>query len=185
MASSSEAMRVLELFELQAQEGPCLDCYRTGEPVVNQDLAAANGRWPRFAPEALAAGFRSVHALPMRLRGTVIGALNLFHVDAGRDATGRRRRRPGARRRRHHRHPPAPRRARGPGRSTSSSTTRSTAASSSSRPRAWSPSARASTWSRRSRRLRNHARNHNLRLADVAQDVIDGSLAASALDRLA
>jgi len=83
MASSSEAMRLLELFELQSQEGPCLDCYRTGEPVLNQDLAGVNGRWPRFAAEALAAGFRSVHALPMRLRGTVIGALNLFHVEPG------------------------------------------------------------------------------------------------------
>jgi GAF domain-containing protein len=83
MASSSEAMRLLELFELQTQEGPCLDCYRTGRPVVNQDLAVTNGRWPRFSSEALAAGFHSVHALPMRLRGTVLGALNLFHVEPG------------------------------------------------------------------------------------------------------
>jgi GAF domain-containing protein len=83
MASSSEAMRVLELFELQAQEGPCLDCYRTATPITNGDLSAANSRWPRFAVEALRAGFRSVDALPMRLRGTVIGALNLFHVDSG------------------------------------------------------------------------------------------------------
>lgn len=83
MASSSEAMRVLELFELQSQEGPCLDCYRTGQPVVNQDLTTVNGRWPRFAAEALAAGFHSVHALPMRLRGAVIGALNLFHIEPG------------------------------------------------------------------------------------------------------
>ena len=83
MASSSEAMRVLELFELQSQEGPCLDAYRTGLPVLNQDLSTANGRWPRFAAEALAAGFRSVQALPMRLRGSVIGALNLFHVEPG------------------------------------------------------------------------------------------------------
>jgi GAF domain-containing protein len=83
MASSSEAMRVLELFEIQAQEGPCLDCYRTSAPVINQDLATVNGRWPRFAAEALAAGFHSVHALPMRLRGSVIGALNLFRQSPG------------------------------------------------------------------------------------------------------
>ena len=83
MASSSETVRVLELFELQSEEGPCLDCFRTGRPVVNQDLTTVDGRWPRFVAEALAAGFHSVHALPMRLRGTVIGALNLFHIDPG------------------------------------------------------------------------------------------------------
>ena len=84
MASSSEAMRMLELFELQSEEGPCLDCFRTGEPVISQDLQAVGGRWPRFAIEALDAGFHSVHAIPMRLRGMTIGALNLFHVDDGR-----------------------------------------------------------------------------------------------------
>jgi len=83
MASSSQAMRVLELFELQTQEGPCMDCYRTGEPILNQDLRTADGRWPRFAPEAVGAGFRSAHSLPMRLRGTIIGALNMFSVDVG------------------------------------------------------------------------------------------------------
>jgi GAF domain-containing protein len=83
MASSSEAMRVLELFELQTQEGPCLDCYRTGQPVVNNDVEEAGERWPRFTAEAAAAGFRTVHALPMRLRGTIVGALNLFHVEPG------------------------------------------------------------------------------------------------------
>jgi GAF domain-containing protein len=81
MASSSEAMRLLELFELQAKEGPCLDCYRSGAPVLEADLAVIGTRWPHFAAEALAAGFRSVQALPMRLRGTVIGALNLFGAD--------------------------------------------------------------------------------------------------------
>ena len=64
MASSSEAIRVLELFELQSKEGPCLDCYLSGKPVVDQDLAGANGRWPRFAAEALAAGFHSVQRCP-------------------------------------------------------------------------------------------------------------------------
>jgi GAF domain-containing protein len=83
MASSSEAMRVLELFELQAKEGPCLDCYRSGQPIMQTDLARPTSPWPRFAAKTLAAGFRSVQALPMRLRGTVIGALNLFHVEAG------------------------------------------------------------------------------------------------------
>ncbi len=83
MASSSEAMRVVELFELQSQEGPCLDCYQSGAAVVNQDLATVNGRWPRFAEVALAAGFRAADAVPMRLRGQTIGALNLFRSEPG------------------------------------------------------------------------------------------------------
>ena len=82
IASSSDAMRVVELFELQSDEGPCLDCYASGEAVFNKDLTDA-GRWPRFGPVAVDAGFRSAHALPMRLRGAVIGALNLFGRDAG------------------------------------------------------------------------------------------------------
>jgi GAF domain-containing protein len=83
IASSSETIRLLELFELQSQDGPCLDCYRKGEPILNTDLATLDGRWPRFAPAAVEAGFRSVHALPMRLRGMIIGALNLFRDDPG------------------------------------------------------------------------------------------------------
>lgn len=83
MASSSATMRALELYEVQAQEGPCLDAYRTGERVVNEDLATAKDRWPRFTPVALEAGVRSVSAIPMRLRGTTIGALNLFRADTG------------------------------------------------------------------------------------------------------
>ena len=81
VASSSEEMRVVELFEEQAAEGPCLDCYHSGAPVTNQQLATSLDRWPRFAPEAMNAGFTSVQALPMRLRDSVIGALNLFHTD--------------------------------------------------------------------------------------------------------
>jgi GAF domain-containing protein len=83
MASSSEAMRVLELFELLTQEGPCLDCFASAAPVLNQELARLGDKWPRFAPEAVEAGFTSVHALPLRLRGNVLGALNLFHIEPG------------------------------------------------------------------------------------------------------
>ena len=78
MASTLERARVLELFELQAEEGPCLECFSTGEPVVNVDLAEAYRRWPEFSPAAARAGFGATHALPMRLRGRVIGALSLF-----------------------------------------------------------------------------------------------------------
>jgi GAF domain-containing protein len=55
-----------------------LDCFTTGQPVVNIDLAEVEARWPRFQAATTAAGFRSVHALPLRLRGQVIGAMNLF-----------------------------------------------------------------------------------------------------------
>jgi GAF domain-containing protein len=83
VASSSEAMRVLELFELQAEQGPCVDCYATGGPVVNVNLTATDTRWSSFAAQAVAAGFQSVHALPLRLRGRTIGALNMFRTDQG------------------------------------------------------------------------------------------------------
>ena len=83
MCSSSATMHDLELYELQAHEGPCLDAYRTSMPITNADLDHALERWPRFAPAALAAGFRSVNAIPMQLRGATIGALNLFRVDTG------------------------------------------------------------------------------------------------------
>lgn len=83
LASSSAVMQGLELFEEQSEEGPCQDCFRTGLPIVNTKLATVEGRWPRFAPRALAAGFQSAHALPMHLRELTIGALNLFRADEG------------------------------------------------------------------------------------------------------
>jgi GAF domain-containing protein len=82
MASSSETARVLELFEVQSDEGPCVDCFRAGQPIY-LGLDRAGGRWPCFAPKALEAGFRSVHAFPMRLRQQTIGALNLYRLDDG------------------------------------------------------------------------------------------------------
>jgi GAF domain-containing protein len=78
MAASNDAGKGLELFQLQASEGPCLDAFTTRQPVVNADLGHASDVWPTFAPQARAAGFVSVHAFPMRLREQVIGALNLF-----------------------------------------------------------------------------------------------------------
>ena len=82
VASSHETARMLELFELQNHEGPCLDCYRERRSIVNVPLAEAVERWPRFSDEAQRAGFAMVHALPMRLRDEVIGAVNVFSVDA-------------------------------------------------------------------------------------------------------
>ncbi len=181
MASSSETMRVLELFEVQSQEGPCLDCYRTGRGVASNDLEA-DERWPRFSAEALAAGFHSVQALPMRLRGSIIGALNLFHPQAGEMR-------------------PADLVA---GQALADIATiailQHRAALEAQilneqlnhalNTRIVIEQAKGVVAERDGvdmekafTTLRNHARSHNLRLADVAGDVISGKLAASALDR--
>jgi GAF domain-containing protein len=78
MAASTESARVVELFQVQCAEGPCEDCFRFGTTVSVSKLAGASERWPRFAPLAVAAGFRSVHAFPLRYHQALIGALNLF-----------------------------------------------------------------------------------------------------------
>jgi ANTAR domain-containing protein/GAF domain-containing protein len=83
LAASSDASRELELLQLQSEEGPCLDCYNTGEAVSIADLTEHTDRWPRFAPAAVEAGFRSVHALPLRLRERFLGAMGLFGTRPG------------------------------------------------------------------------------------------------------
>ncbi|MFC9973882.1 GAF and ANTAR domain-containing protein [Spirillospora sp. NPDC127200] len=85
MAASSEQTRLLELFQLQNDQGPCLEAFTTGRPVhcANLTVPTARQRWPLFAPRAHQGGFAAVSALPMRLRDQVIGALNLFRTTPG------------------------------------------------------------------------------------------------------
>ncbi|MCW2798895.1 MAG: hypothetical protein JWQ70_367 [Aeromicrobium sp.] len=84
IAASTEQARLVELFQLQNSEGPCFDCFRERGPVVSTDLSSALQRWPEFAPRALAAGFSSVHAIPMRLREQVIGTVSILGSEIGR-----------------------------------------------------------------------------------------------------
>jgi GAF domain-containing protein len=88
IAASSEQARLLELFQLQNDEGPCLEAFASGDPVINTDLRSAFELWPRFTPYAIGAGYESVYAIPLRLRGNIIGALNLFRSDTGPLADG-------------------------------------------------------------------------------------------------
>jgi GAF domain-containing protein len=83
LASTSEQTRMLELLQIQSDAGPCLQAYRTGQQVLIDDLGSATGRWPEFATRAIDDGFRSVIAIPLRLRSERIGALNLFRRAPG------------------------------------------------------------------------------------------------------
>lgn len=182
MASSSATMRALELYEVQEQEGPCLDAYRTGEQVANEDLATARERWPRFTPVALEAGVRSVSAIPMRLRGMTIGALNLFRADTGGLGTDDL----------------AAARAFADvatiailqHRAADDARTVNVQLNNALNSRIVIEQAKgmlaqganldmneAFTW------LRNHARNHNLRLVDLAHDLIDGKMPLESIER--
>jgi transcriptional regulator with GAF, ATPase, and Fis domain len=83
MASSSERAHVLELFEVESEQGPCVACFHSGQPVSDADLRVVDPRWASFSQHAGQAGFSAVHALPMRLRDEIIGVLNLFSVRPG------------------------------------------------------------------------------------------------------
>ena len=83
LAASTERTRLLEVYQLQRAEGPCRDCFLTGEPVAADDLSQYEQRWPSFVPAARELGFASVHALPLRLRNNRLGALGLFGAQVG------------------------------------------------------------------------------------------------------
>jgi GAF domain-containing protein len=88
LASTSEQIRLLELFQIQADSGPCVDAFRTGTSVLVPDLAAQASRWPEFSRAAAELGIVSAHALPLRLRAHIIGAIGLFGTEVGQlDAT--------------------------------------------------------------------------------------------------
>jgi len=91
VAASSEETRLLEVFQLQNDEGPCLDCFKSGHEVTSDDLVADGARWPLFVPRALAAGFGAGVALPLRLREHTIGTLNMFQGRPGATAPADRR----------------------------------------------------------------------------------------------
>jgi transcriptional regulator with GAF, ATPase, and Fis domain len=81
-AASSERAELLEVFAVQNEDGPCIDCVRTGAPSASADLTADSSRWPRFAATARDCGFQAVQAVPMRLRRQVIGVLTLLKAES-------------------------------------------------------------------------------------------------------
>jgi transcriptional regulator with GAF, ATPase, and Fis domain len=83
VASSSERARLLELYELQGRDGPCLDAFRTGSPSFSADLRLESERWPNFVEMARGIGFNAVFSWPLRLRREVIGAINLLRQEPG------------------------------------------------------------------------------------------------------
>ena len=83
LASTSERTDLLEVLQVRTGLGPCWDCFSSGQPGSIPDLTLEAERWPEFAPLALQQGFRSVHAVPLRLRHQTIGALNLFRTETG------------------------------------------------------------------------------------------------------
>lgn len=80
VSASDERSRFVELLQTQVDEGPCVDCIKDEVAVTAADLAAED-RWPAFRPAALDAGYRAVHAIPMRLDRHVVGGLNLLYLE--------------------------------------------------------------------------------------------------------
>ena len=176
VAASAEQSQFLELFELQSEEGPCVDCYRLGAARSSRGGPGEHGAWPAFRREVLASGFQAVQALPLRLRGQVIGALNLFRrrpgVLDGHDLAGL----PGDRRCRDDRAPAGQRVVR-------EAHLLADQLSDALNSRVVIEQAKGVLAERSNvdmdlafRLLRRYARHHNRRLADVARDVIERRL---------
>lgn len=83
LASTSEESQLVETLQQQAGVGPCIECYETGKVISIEDIGLSSDRWPQFAAAAVSQGFRSVHAIPMRLHGATLGAMNLFRAGTG------------------------------------------------------------------------------------------------------
>jgi len=83
VASTSESSTLVETMQLDARSGPCWTSFATAAPVSLPDVDVDRERWPEFVEVAREQGFRSAHAVPLRLRGTVIGTLNLLRSSVG------------------------------------------------------------------------------------------------------
>lgn len=83
LASTSERSSFLGLLQLDSGEGPCVECFATGKTVSGRDPAEMQRRWPAFARASAESGYASVHSIPMRLRETTLGSLNLFREAEG------------------------------------------------------------------------------------------------------
>jgi GAF domain-containing protein len=82
MTSTSEAADLVEVMQLAAAAGPCIDCFRTGVAVSVREISESQ-QWPKFRTTAMEQGFHSVLATPMKLRGKILGTMNLFGITAG------------------------------------------------------------------------------------------------------
>lgn len=82
--------RAATLVHLQVAltEGPAVDCATTGLPVTAPDLALMHERWAAFAPAACALGLRSAQSVPLRLRSSLLGTIDLLLCEPGGVAPG-------------------------------------------------------------------------------------------------
>ncbi|QKJ18861.1 GAF and ANTAR domain-containing protein [Microbacterium hominis] len=83
IVSTSERSELVELMQLRVGAGPCVEAATTGEVVSVEDIDQIAHRWPTFAADARASGFSAIHAIPLRLRDSTLGSLNLFREESG------------------------------------------------------------------------------------------------------